>query len=77
MHENGTGDAPEGAKLRAEAVEWFVFTPSDREALGLPDDFPEGVILKIKIHDDELFAKVQSGELPMLSLAGAFEEVPA
>lgn len=76
MHENGVGPTP--GQSRAKAVEWFVFTPEDKAALkplGMDPDFPEMVLLKIKVLDDELWREVEAGKLPMLSLAGRFAEV--
>jgi hypothetical protein len=51
-------------------VESMVFTPAKKKLLGLPDDFPEGVVLGFRIHDDTAWKRVRSGELKMLSLAG-------
>lgn len=53
-------------------VESFVVTPEKLEKMGLaPDSLPLGWWFGVYIEDDEVFGKVQSGELSMFSIQGA------
>lgn len=61
----------------AECVSAITFTPEVKRALGLPDDYPEGAYVVHKVHDDATWARVQSGERPMLSIHGTAVEVAA
>jgi hypothetical protein len=52
-------------------VECMMFTKEKMAALGIPDGtVPEGLWVGFYIPDDEVFAKVQSGEYGMFSIEG-------
>ena len=52
-------------------VESIVFTPEKMEALGLPvGSLPVGWFITVKILDNEVFAKVKSGQYKMFSIQG-------
>jgi hypothetical protein len=52
-------------------VESIVFTPDKMEALGLqPGTLPVGWFITVKIKDNEVFAKVKSGQYKMFSIQG-------
>jgi hypothetical protein len=52
-------------------VESIVFTPEKMEALGLPaGSLPIGWFITVKIMDNEVFAKVKSGQYKMFSIQG-------
>lgn len=61
-------------KSKATLVESMVVTPEKLEAMGLPRDaLPTGWWGGFKVHDDEVFAKVKSGEYAMFSIEGVAE----
>jgi hypothetical protein len=52
-------------------IECMMFTKEKRMALGIPDDMvPDGLWVGFYIPDDEIYAKVQSGEYSMFSIEG-------
>jgi len=52
-----------------DVVESFVVTAAKRKALGLGEG-PEGWIATFRVNDDDLWARVKSGERPELSMRG-------
>ena len=60
----------------AELVESIVFTKEKTEALGIPDGIlPEGWWVGFFVTDDEVWAKVKSGEYAMFSIEGRAQRV--
>lgn len=60
----------------AELVESIVFTKEKSQALGIPDGvLPEGWWVGFFVTDDEVWAKVKSGEYAMFSIEGKAQRV--
>lgn len=53
----------------ADIVQWLVVDSEEREALGFGKG-QEGLIVKMRITDDELWGRIKSGELCELSIGG-------
>tara|TARA_R110000851_G_scaffold50512_3_gene120561 strand:+ start:506 stop:934 length:429 start_codon:yes stop_codon:yes gene_type:complete len=53
----------------AEVVEMTVFTKDMQDGLGIDLGFVGGWLV-MKVHDDKVWAKVKSGELPSFSIGG-------
>lgn len=52
-------------------VESIVFTKDKQEALGIPDGvLPIGWFITVKVHDEEVYAKVKDGKYRMFSIQG-------
>lgn len=52
-------------------VESIVFTKDKQEALGIPAGvLPIGWFITVKVHDDEVYAKVKEGKYRMFSIQG-------
>lgn len=65
------GGAMHKGTSKATLVESFVVTPEKLEKMGLPRDaIPPGWWGGFKVHDDDVFAKVLSGEYSMFSIEG-------
>lgn len=59
------------APVRGTVIESMVVTPDKLKAMGLPTNaLPQGWWVGFQITDDAVFAKVQSGEYTMFSIAG-------
>lgn len=52
-------------------VESVVFTKGLKEKMGLPASFPTGWYILAKVHDDDVWALVKSGELKAFSIGGS------
>ena len=59
-----------------DVVQHFTFSRAERLALGFGEG-PELGIVKFRVNDDELLAKIISGELPDVSIAGEAVRVQA
>lgn len=59
----------------ADIIESFVVTPEKKQALGLPEDMPEGWWVGMKVHDDEVWELAKSGELAGFSVHGSGRRV--
>ncbi len=60
----------------AELVESIVFTKEKTQALGIPEGMlPEGWWVGFFVTDDEVWAKVKSGEYAMFSIEGKAQRV--
>lgn len=75
------GGLKKGGEMHADIggvdiVQQFTFSAEEREALGFGKG-PEGGIVKLRINDDAIWARVKSGELSELSIAGEGERVAA
>lgn len=66
------GDAPFHASNMIESI---VFTDEKVEKMGLPDDFPRGWWVGYKVHDEDTWAKVKSGEVTGFSIHGRGKRV--
>ena len=65
-----SGEMHEGDS-KGTVVESIVFTKQKMEAIGIPEGtVPEGWFITVKVHDDEVFKKVKSGEYKMFSIQG-------
>lgn len=60
---------------KASIVESMVVSKEKREALGFGTG-PEGWIVTLKVHDDELMKQIESGEKAELSLKGRSKRIP-
>lgn len=58
-----------------DIVESFVVSKSRREALGFGPG-PEGWVVAMKIHDDDVWKRIKSGELSELSFKGTARRTP-
>lgn len=67
MHENIGG---------VDIVQQFTFSSAEREALGFGKG-EEGGIVKLRVNDDSIWARVKSGELPDMSIKGEGERTAA
>jgi hypothetical protein len=54
----------------ATLVSSIVFTPEVIKALGLPSDFKQGWFTAWRVNDDDVWAKVKSGEYSGMSIEG-------
>jgi hypothetical protein len=61
----------------AEVVESMMFTAEKKEALGLPDEFPEGWWIGMKYHDEDVWQDIQAGRRAGFSVHGSGSRVPA
>lgn len=61
------GDQPFHA---SEMIESFVVTDEKKKILGLPDSMPTGWWCGFQVHDDDVWAKVKSGERTGFSIHG-------
>lgn len=59
-----------------DIVQQFTFSNAEREALGFGKG-EEGGIVKLRVNDDSIWARVKSGELSELSIAGEGERIAA
>lgn len=59
-----------------DIVQQFTFSSAEREALGFGKG-EEGGIVKLRVNDDAIWARVKSGELSELSIAGEGERIAA
>lgn len=61
----------------AVLIESMIFTKEKQTALGLPDNtVPEGWWVGFRVTDDDVWAKVKSGEYPMFSIEGKAVRIP-
>lgn len=66
----GSGVAHEGGQV-GTVVESIVFTKEKQEAIGIPEGtVPQGWFITVKVHDEEVFAKVKDGTYKMFSIQG-------
>lgn len=68
-------------RIGADIVQNFTLSRAERAALsaagmGVDADGPEFGIVKFRVYDDALWARVKAGELPEVSIAGTGERVP-
>lgn len=78
MHKRRTGaDGADEPVHVADIVESFVVTPEKIEKMGLPADMPQGWWVGYKVHDDEAWRKVKSGEYQGFSIHGKGRRTPA
>ena len=74
LHRSG-GEMHERAAV-AELVESIVFTKEKAAALGIPEGtLPEGWWVGFFVTDDDVWAKVKSGEYAMFSIEGVAQRV--
>lgn len=65
------GDADHTNVKSSDLVESMVFTPEKIRKLGIPDGFmPSGWWIGFKIHDKDVWERVEKGELTMFSVHG-------
>ena len=70
-----SGEMHEGGPV-GTIVESIVFTKDKQEALGVPEGIlPIGWFVTIKVHDDEVYAKVREGKYRMFSIQGTCKRV--
>lgn len=70
LNYRGSGEMHVGGEV-GTIVESIVFTKAKMEAMGIPLGIvPEGWFITVKVHDNEAFAKVKSGEYKMFSIQG-------
>lgn len=62
-------------KAIADIVESMVFTKELQKILGI-DLKKSGWVVGYKVHDDEAWSKIKSGEFKMLSIGGRSRKVP-
>lgn len=60
---------------KASVVESFLATPEKRQALGFGEG-PSGWVVTLKVHCDDLWQQIKSGEMRELSIAGTARRVP-
>lgn len=73
MNYRESGEIHEGDAV-GTVVESIVFTKDKQAAIGIPEGtIPEGWFITVKIHDQEVFEKVKSGEYSMFSIQGSGE----
>ena len=59
-------------RKKGKLVESVVFTKEKMKAMGIPEGIvPEGWWIGFKVHDDEAWAKIKSGEYRMFSIEGS------
>ena len=69
----GSGECHEGDEV-GTVVESIVLTKDKQEAMGIPEGtVPEGWFITVKLFDDDVIAKVKSGEYKMFSIQGTAE----
>lgn len=72
------GDNP---KHVSDMVESIVITDEKKQALGLPEDFPEGWWTGYRVNDDDVWQAVKDGKITGFSVHGSGTkkdyEVPA
>lgn len=77
MHKRRTGpDGTDEPVHVADIVESFVVTPEKIAKMGLPADMPQGWWVGYKVHDDEAWAKVKSGQYQGFSIHGRGRRTP-
>lgn len=59
-----------------KVFEHFVVTRKAHEDLGLPAHVPLGWLIAAKVHDDDAWARVKSGEFRSFSIGGGAVRVP-
>lgn len=74
MHLRDDFGAP---KVGSHMIESMVVTEEKKKALGLPDTAPTGWWVGYQVNDDELWAKVRSGERTGFSIHGRGVRTPA
>lgn len=75
MDYRGSGVMHEGGEV-GTVVESIVFTKEKQAAIGIPEGtVPQGWFITVKIHDDEVFAKVKDGTYKMFSIQGTCQRV--
>ena len=68
--QHGRVTKADGPRQTATMIESMVFTPEKIEALGLPEDFPQGWWLGLKVHDEPTWELIKSGKRQGLSVHG-------
>jgi hypothetical protein len=64
-------------KVGSHMIESMVVTPEKKKALGLPEEMPTGWWVGYQVNDDDLWAKVKSGERTGFSIHGRGVRSPA
>jgi len=60
----------------ATVVESIMFTKEKQQAIGIPEGcVPEGWFITVKVHDPEIFKKVENGVYKMFSIQGTAKRV--
>lgn len=59
----------------ADLIESVVITQDKKEALGIPGDSPTGWWIGMKVHDDDTWNLVKSGQRPMFSIHGSGKRI--
>lgn len=70
------GDSHRVTTGMGKIVESMVFTEDLKKSLGLPESFPTGWFIGVKVADDGVWGRVKSGELKEFSIGGTGTRIP-